>query len=226
MNVRKEEYTAIGDFIRSSFQRDQPAIMARYPKLNAAFLTAFTAKLEQVKTIQSAYVISDALKQLTKSLYKEADELDDELVFLADYFRDAGLDNTVVRDLRKDIWDSNIEGAVLKLEGVRQLVAENSDVLVEEGMPENFETTLAAHKTSLSAKNRQQNDYMNTKRQITENGEAPYAALMDYIIRIGDAGKKVFKGKAAEDEYSITRILKRMRAATPGNGKPEDDKKS
>jgi hypothetical protein len=37
LKIRKEEYSALGDFVKASFVRDQAAIIARFPKLNAAF---------------------------------------------------------------------------------------------------------------------------------------------------------------------------------------------
>ena len=50
-NLKKEEYTTLADFVMISFVRDQSQIMTRFPKLDSTFLTAFTAKLDEVKTL-------------------------------------------------------------------------------------------------------------------------------------------------------------------------------
>jgi hypothetical protein len=213
MHIKKEEYTAIADFIRKSFERDQSAITVRYPKLNAAFLTAFSAKLEHVKKLESAAVTTKHQKKATQELYAEADALNDELTFLIDYFKDAGLETTVISKLKEDLWRNNIEGAVLKIESVMQLIESDQEALVEEGMASDFTATLAAHKVSLSDKNQLQNQHINAGRSITENNKGAYESLYDDILKIANAGKKVLKGTVAEDEYSVTKIIRRMRAA-------------
>ncbi len=79
-------------------------------------------------------------------------------------------------------------------------------------MAPGFEETLATHKVSLANKNSLQNQHMNTGKGITETSREAYGELYDYIAKIADVGKKVFKGKATEDEYNISLIVKRMRS--------------
>ncbi|WP_264521222.1 hypothetical protein [Flavobacterium sp. N1994] len=61
--VKKEEYTALGDFILPSFVRDQPTIVAKFPKFNNAFLTAFTTKLNFVKKLENRVVKAEEKKE-------------------------------------------------------------------------------------------------------------------------------------------------------------------
>ena len=42
--VRKEEYTALADFMLPSFTRDVALFQERFPKFNAAYLALFNAK--------------------------------------------------------------------------------------------------------------------------------------------------------------------------------------
>ena len=122
MRIRKEEYTTLGDFILPSFERDQAAIAVHFPKFDAAFLAAFTAKLAYVKALESSIVPTEEQKAATTRLYGFADELGGKLAFLNSYLKDAGLNTGIVTALKKDIFSRNIEGAVLKLEGVKQYV--------------------------------------------------------------------------------------------------------
>lgn len=213
MTIKREEYTALGDFIKTSFIRDQDAIKVRYPKLNENFLTAFTTKLEQLKVMETADVVSSEQLKTTALLYNEAKALNEELTFLSDYFAGAGMDNTIISRLKKDLRTYNIEGAVLKIESVLQLIASNTPALREEGMAAGFPETLTQYKVSLAALNSQQNQHMNSKKGIYETNGAIYEELYEYIATIADGGKKVFKDKATADEYTIKHIIQRMRAA-------------
>lgn len=222
MHIRHEEYATLGDFIKASFIADQAEIMSRYPKLNEAFLTEFSTKLETVKNLTKRGVITQQQKTNTKSLYDEAEALDKELDYLTDYFEDANLDNKPVRELRNCLSTSNIEGATDKIETVIQLILANHPALVDEGMPSDFEETLTAHKLSLSQKNALQNQHMDKGKGISGNNLDAYEKLYALISKVANAGKKVFNGKIKEDEYTVTKILKRMRAAERSDDGNED----
>jgi|JI6StandDraft_1071083.scaffolds.fasta_scaffold57675_2 hypothetical protein len=210
--IRKEEYTSLGDFVRASFVRDQATIMARYPKLNAAFLTDFTNKLEAVKSLESELVLTEEQKTATASLYAEAAVLNKELNFLKSYIAEAGLNADAVTALKDDLFKNNIEGAILKIEGVKQYVVAHAATLEAEGMAATFPATLDAHKVSLSAKNATQNSLMNNRKALTDASSAEYKALYGFITKIMTAGKLVFDGTVTKDEYNITRTVGRMRA--------------
>lgn len=210
--IRKEEYTSLGDFVRKSFVRDQDAIMARYPKLNEAFLLDFTAKLEEVKTLESGVVLTERQKNITASLYAEALELNRELNFVKSYTDDAGLNTEIIMTLKNDLARNNIEGAVLKIESLKQFVAANLEALVEEGMIPTFPGTLEEYKVSLSEKNTEQNVFMNQRKELTEVNAVQYNALYSYISKIVNAGRLVFENSIKKDEYSVRSIVNRMRS--------------
>jgi hypothetical protein len=210
--VRKEEYTTLGDFVKTSFVRDQAVIMTRFPKLNAGFLSNFKEKLDKVKILESGLVLTEEQKAVTASLYAEAGALNKELVFLGSYIADAGLSTGIVPELRNDLNKINIEGAVLKMESLKQFVITHSALLVAEGMAAGFPAALDVHKVSLAEKNAKQNLFMNSRKTLTDANKAEYEALYGFILKIMDAGKLVFDGTVTKDEYSITRTIARMRA--------------
>jgi hypothetical protein len=213
MRVRKEEYTTLGDFILPSFTRDQDEIMARYPKLDAAFLTAFLDKLDFVKGLESKLVTTEKQKITTKNLYQIAANLNNELTFLGSYVKDAGLNRDVITALKNELFRHNMEGSILKIEGVKQYVIENQTVLEAEGMPTEMILKLGAYKQELEAMNVLQNQYMNALKQLTVTNVRHYDALYQYIANIAEKGKLVFKNTVTQDEYTLDKNISRMRAA-------------
>ena len=209
--IRKEEFTPLGDFVMTSFTRDLVAISEIFIKLNGAFRALFEAKLEECKGLDAVLVLMEAQKTATKNLYNAAGALNDELTFLNSYVGDAGLNTELVTDLKTDLDSRNIEGAVLKIEGVRQYVAANAAALIEEGMAADYADTLAAHGVSLALKNKTQTDLMKDKRKLTAANLKAYDALYGMIAKICEKGKLVFRDTIVEKEYSISWNISKMR---------------
>lgn len=220
IRIRKEEYTTLADFILPVFVRDQAIFVARFPKFNDDFLTGFTTKLTFVKTLESGMVLTESQKAATKNLYIEADKLNFELNFLSGYIKDAGLNTSIVTDLKNNLFNHNIEGAVLQIEGLKQYVIAHKPALEAEGMSHDFPTELTSHKESLAAMNTIQNDIMRSHRELTDANNSHYEALYDFVAKIADKGKLLFKGTVTENEYSISKTLKKMRGGNGGGGTP------
>lgn len=218
LRIRKEEYTALGDFVRVSFVRDQAVILSRFTKLNAGFLVDFTTKLEEIKVLESGLVLTEEQKAVTSKLYAEAAALNKELNFLIRYIKEVGLSSEAVTELKKDLISNNIEGAILKIESVKQYVIAKSAELEAIGMSATFAADLEGHRVSLSERNALQNSFMNSRKQLTETNKAKYNELYSYITKIINAGKLVFDGTATRDEYTITKVVSRMRFAKSGGG--------
>ncbi|WP_264521221.1 hypothetical protein [Flavobacterium sp. N1994] len=135
-----------------------------------------------------------------------------ELTVLNSYVADAGLNTQVITALKNDLYNGNIEGAVLKTEGVLQFVTSNQAALEEEGMLAGFVTVLDDYITKLAAKNSLQNDYMNSLKKLTETNGSHYDELYGFISKIAAKGKLIFKETVTYDEYSIAKNIGRMRA--------------
>lgn len=121
--------------------------------MDDAFKTNFFDKLEFVKELESSLELTkEAKKGVTTSLYAEADALNEELNFLSAYFDDAGLNKGIITDLKTDLFNGNIEGAILKIEGLKQFVTIHQVDLIAEGMEANYVTRLGDYKTSMTAK--------------------------------------------------------------------------
>lgn len=167
-NIKNEEVTALGDFVFTSYARDFDAIKNRFATMDAAFKDGFVAKLDFVKKLESSLVLTETQKGVTASMYGEAKRLNEDLNFLSTYFADASLNTGIVSDLKKDLHDGNIEGAILKIEGLKQLVITHNDELTSQGMARDYADTLDAYKVSLADKNKTQNEILDNRKKLTD----------------------------------------------------------
>ena len=211
--LRREEYTALGDFMLPSFERDQATIVAMFPKFDGAFLTSFTTKLDFVKQLESSVVKTELQKKVTVSLYEAATALNNELTVLSNYAADAGISTTPISALKRDLRSRNIEGAILNIEAVKQYIIQNKPELEAEGMNINFITKLDDYRNSLATKNALQNEYMNSLKQLTQTNSKHYDELYGFMVKIANKGKLVFKDSVVKDKYSIRKNISRMRVA-------------
>ena len=139
--------------------------------------------------------------------------MNEELNFLSAYFDDAGLNKGIITDLKTDLFNGNIEGAILKIEGLKQFVTIHQVDLIAEGMEANYVTRLGDYKTSMTAKNVLQNEIMNNRKELTERNVGHYDELKKMIRKILRNGKLVFANSVIKDEYTSSKVLQRMRAA-------------
>ena len=212
-NVKHEEVTPLGDFVLTSYARDFDAIKSKFSILDGAFKDGFVAKLAFVKELESGLVLTEEQKGVTASLYAEAERLNGELNFLSTYFADADLNSGIVTAVKNDLFNGNIEGAILKLEGLKQFVTTHQVVLVKQGMDAGFATVLGDYKVSMTTKNNTQNEIINNRKKLTDANASDYAELLKMIKQITNKGKLVFKGTVYQDEYTTTKVIQRMRAA-------------
>ena len=192
--IRFEEYAPLGDFLMTSFVRDQAAIEVRFPKLNAGYVTAFQDKLVVVKKLEGTLKLSVDQKNATAQLYAEADVVNKELNFLSSYFKDAGLPIEAISQLKRKLSRGNIEGALLEMNDVKQFVVANQAALVAEGMAAGYPASLEAHRVSMSAKNELQNSVLNARKTLVDANKADYKALYAFISTVATKGKLIFNG--------------------------------
>jgi hypothetical protein len=219
-NFRMEEYYPGGSFLKASFERDRVELSGRFSEFTAPYLAGFIAKLGEVKVLEQSVILTEDQKDSTKELYAEAAELNGELNFLSFYFKRAGLESTLVSAVKKDLAKGNIEGATDKLEGIIQYVIAKQGLLTAKGMAAGFPAELAATRDALNAKNELQNEKINVLKTLHSDNKLIYAALFVYISTISEAGKIMYKGNGKASEYTISRLISRMRSGNSGGGIP------
>ncbi len=215
---RIEEYFPGGSFLKKSFATDRAELAVRFPEFTAAYETLFINKLKEVKVLEQSVKLTEEEKDATNALYTAADALDKELNFLSFYFKQAGLDSGIISAVKKDLSNSNIEGACDKLEGVIQYITDKQPVLEPKGMGAGFPAELAAKRDFLNEKNELQNEKENALNTLYAANKGVYKALLKYIMTICEAGKIMYKGTVKADEYTVSKLISRMRSGNEGGG--------
>jgi hypothetical protein len=213
LKMRIEEYVPAGQFLMVSFVRDRAELANRFSEFTPEYLTGFSDQLTKVKKLEQSVVLSEKQKQVTAALYDVADGLSGELNFLSFHLKRAGLDTSLVTKVKYDINKRNIEGACQKLEGMLQYVVEQQALLVSKGMSADFPVDLEGIINDLEAKNALQNEVMDKKDQLHERNREDFKTLYGFISTISAAGKVMYDGKVKEDEYTISKIVGRMRSS-------------
>ena len=134
-------------------------------------------------------------------------------------FQRAGLPTRLVTEVKEDLKSGDVEGGCLKMEGLLQLVVEQKAALMVTGMPEDYPDVLAQTTEQIREFNEQQNVLLNAGEELTAAQQKEYKVLFGYIKDICRAGKIVFDGKVKEDEYNMTKLIKRMRSGNSGGDK-------
>lgn len=209
--LRMEEYVPTGTFLKTSFTRDRADLATRFAEFTMEYEANFDAQLTKVGKLEQSLKLTEEQKQVTESLHDASDLVNKELNFLSFYFKRAKLDSSILTAVKQDLNTRNIEGACFKLEGLIQYVVENETVLISKGMAVGFGATLSTNKEDLLAKNVLQNKIMDVKGQLYEDNAGEYKKLYAYISTIAGAGKIMYASVGKVDEYTLSKVLSRMR---------------
>ncbi len=181
-------------------------------------MDTFENQLVVVKKLEGTLKLTEDQKSATAELYAEADVVNKDLNFLSSYFKDAGLPTESITQLKKSLTKSDIEGALLEMNDVKQYVEAHQAALEAEGMSAGYPAELEGHRVSMAAKNTLQNSVLNSRKLLVDANKGDYKALYEFIKTVAEKGKLVFKVTVIEDEYSITKLIGRMRAPKKGGG--------
>lgn len=218
--LKKEEYVPAGTFLLASFLRDRTALSTRFIEFTTDYEAGFQKQLQKVDALEQPYKMTEAQKKVTLNLHLVASQMSKELNFLSFYFKRALLDPAVLTAIKKDINSHNIEGACLKIKGLIDFVKSENVVLESKGMAVGFPAELETVKADLEAKNALQNEIMNNKKQLHEDNKVDYNTLYDYVKTIANAGKIFYNGAVKTDEYTISKMISRMRGGGGGTPPP------
>ncbi|WP_310560414.1 hypothetical protein [Flavobacterium sp.] len=214
----KEEYLPGALFIKTSFKRDREELVTRFSGYTPEYLVGFEDQISTVKQIQQTLVLTEAQKQATVNLYLRATSVNVEFNFLSSYFKKCGLDTKILSQVKKDLTTHNIEGATDKIASVIQFIDANSAALVSKGMAADFAATLAADRDYMEQQNLLQNEVKNQIAGLYTANKAEYDALYDYIAEIAADGKIMYAKTPKAKEYTIAKIIERLRSGNSGGG--------
>lgn len=214
--LRIEEYVPAATFLNESFSTDRSLLEVKFPKFTAEFAKEFEDKITNAKKLDSAIVLTKDQKNTTQILYQRADNLNKNLNYLSFYYKDVQLDTKFITKIKRYLTSRNIEGACLQLNDIIQHITANKDLLELNGMPKDFMADLLESKAELEEKNATQNKNKDAVKILYENNRAVYDDLNQYITTICNAGKLLFQGQVKAEQYTLSKLIGRMRSYNSG----------
>lgn len=211
VKLKLEEYVLAASFLLTSFSRDRVELEEIFSEFTPAYEDEFNARLTVVKTLEQSLVLTEKQKGVTKALNQAASAMNKEFNILSFQFKRADLDTAIVSRVKRDLTSGNIEGANKKVDAVIQFLEDKSEILQSKGMKPNYITELGARNAALLKKNVQQKKLMDSRGKLTEVNKQKYKDLYEYISTITEAGKILYDGFKKEDEYTITKLISKMR---------------
>lgn len=220
-NLNYEEYPAIGDALIASFNRDQSELAEHYKMMNADFVTDFQNAIDAVRATASVLAKTEELKSVTKQLYGLADEANKKLLFLLDYVKDAGLESASISGIRSKLTTRNIEGAVYDLREVLPYLESHKAELDAGNMPKEFLDYFPPILPQMEAWNAEQIAIVSNRKSLVEANKILFENAYSYISKVSNNGKKVFKDTVKKDDYTISKLIAKVRVEGKGEEGPE-----
>lgn len=212
MYVKKEEMVPLADMVLASLQRDQSEIMAENATFTVQYVSDFTTTNNGVRNIEQSDSLFVTQKGITKQLYNEADGVKKEVKLLQIIFILAGLNTSIVSRILKNIISRNIEGALVDIKAIGQIIIENTVLLTAKGMKATAPSFLDAKFIILTDLSNQQTQLMKDRKLLTDGNNANYRELYRYIKDVTTIGKIIYANTAKEDEYNIRKLVGHLHA--------------
>ncbi len=222
VQLRLEDYPAIADFIFTSFERDLADFTAKYKTMNGDYLTAAKSANITLKSIQATQPAKQQQKDVTAELYATADSLKSKVILLKDYAQRGKIQADSLSDCVYKLNKRNIEGALLALRNTLPYYDQNSSKLLD--MPDGFLAELSGQLNDMDTLNNAQNTAINRSKESTANNKEAYKQVYQYITDIAKAGKLIYAKTPKADEYTISKLQSRVRAAGRKDQKEETPK--
>lgn len=221
LKFRDAELSEGAGFVSVSFERDRPAIAALFSEYDEAYEQDFNDQIKTVLEMEQGLSISEGQKNATKALYLGVDDMNLQLNIVSFRFSKVGLSSPLVTKVKDKLSRGDVEGACTDVESLCKYMEDNTALLQSKGMKSDYPSALKTKSFKLRDLNQEQNKLMNAGKNVSFDKNVEYAKLFGFIKDICKAGKIVFDGTVTEDEYTITRLIKRMRA--PKRKKKEEE---
>lgn len=210
MYAKKEEMVPLADMVLASLERDQPEIMAENARFTVQYVDEFKNTNNGVRNIEQSDSLLITQKVVTKELYFEADDVRKEVKLLQMVFNFAGLSTAIISRLINNINSRNMEGALVDIKSIGQIINDNSPLLTTKGMKATTPAFLNAKFVLLTDLSNQQTQLMKDRKLLTDGNKANYRELYRYIREVTTIGKIIYAGTAKADEYNVRKLIRRL----------------
>ena len=208
--IKHEEMVPLADMVWASFKRDRAEIEAENHTFTEDYLNDFKVMIEEVRDLEQSDSLLVTQMAVTGQLYLAADGMNKELKLFQLVLKSSGLDSDLVSVLLKNIKKRNIEGALMNIKSIGQVVNANLALFTSKGMKADFPTLLADKFSVMTDLSNQQTQLMKDRRTLVDGNEGTYAALSVYLSKVSGIGKAVYAGTVKADEYTISKMLMKL----------------
>jgi hypothetical protein len=218
--VKHEEMVPLADMVWASFKRDQAEIEAENHTFTAEYLDDFKVATDKVRDLEQSDSMLVEQKAVSGQLYLAADGMTKDLKLFQIVLKKSGLNTKVVSVLLKNIKKRNMEGALVNIKSIGQIVDANLALFTSKGMKASFPNYLADKFIVLTDLSNKQTQIMKDRKTLTEGNEGSYAALNVFIKDVCGIGKTIYIGMAKGDEYNVTKMVKKLHSSGGINPTP------
>jgi len=215
---KDEELIFICGFTASSVERDSADFTAYSPKLNQGYFTTFKGNLTTATDVIMPRSLLLEQKNITARLYATMDGLLDPMRRLTGYINLSKSAVTIsVADfgftpLRAAINSRDAEGTFKSLQAINANVVKFKDVLMEQGLTEEFAAGLIAAAASIAADKQKQYEIESKRKNLLQANIGLFNDLFAQLTEILSVGKILYKGKdpVKLKEYTFSELMKKV----------------
>ncbi|MBC7522992.1 MAG: hypothetical protein H7239_00915 [Flavobacterium sp.] len=211
--IKNEEMVPMADDVWDSFKRDQVELEAENTTLTTAYLDAFKVMTDEVRNIEQSDSMSTTQKTVTGKLYLAGDAMKKDLKLFQKVIEKSRLDTKIVSVLLKNITRRNMEGALVNIKSVSQIVADNTALLTTKGMKVAFPAFLSENFDTITTLSNEQNKIMKNRKELTDDNHGSYKALYEFITDVCGIGATTYEGEVKADEYTISKLLTKLHSS-------------
>ncbi|MDO4881672.1 MAG: hypothetical protein Q3983_10355, partial [Capnocytophaga sp.] len=220
--LKREDYPALGNIVLVSLKRDIKDFTKEYKTINEEFIKELEDKVNNLKKMVSYNVLQSNQKSHTKILYEKANILKDRASLLKQYAIKAKLDTSLIAKNIKNINAKNIEGVVQSFRDIIHYYSQNKEKLT--AMPDNFLEDLTEKNNEIEKLNIEQKHLMSSSKGTVQNNKKVYDELYTMIKEVISVGKIIYKNSVKKEEYTMSKILDKLRTKTKGIENKEENK--
>jgi hypothetical protein len=225
MNTKKfrckiEEVPVLGEFIVNSAEKDINDFNNYSTVFTINYLATIRAKIEVCNELIQSSIVTKELKSVTRQLYDKSMKLRVKLNALEGYLK-LGADNLdiAVKDIdlksvRSDISRHNIEGLILNMKTVLNVVKRNQAVLEMQGLKPKLVEQIENQLQEINSLNEKQNEFISKRNRLTDANIEKFNDLWKSLQSILNTAKAIYKGidEVKLKDYTITVLKKRVNA--------------
>lgn len=217
--INQAEYPMVGNAIYQSMNENLDNFKTHFSVIDENYAKEFKNAITDVQGVHAASTGMNEQTSVTKLLTAKQTELVDTLKFVKDYAFLGGVDEKPLKEPLKALRSGDTEeGVKATLSALAYYTSQKEKMT---SMPAGFLEKVKPLADEVERLNNEQNAAMNFRASLTKENRAKYDALDEYISTVCRLGKRLFKGTPKENEFTVSKILSRIRVAPRKEGDSE-----